>query len=862
MAPRSVTLLQACAEASRHGRVAMIRTALAELVDLLKSAVRVRTAWPPLPSGRGPRRVSSSKGPAMLRSIDHDILMGFRSLMASKTHTALAAGILAAGIGVNAAVFSIADSILFRPMPFQDSARFIGIWNKTSTSVVFPGFSPALLLEWRRQSDLFDRLKGSGTDSFVLVGNDATETIAGAKVTPGLLAMLGVKPLHGRLFVEGDGRQGNETRVILSERLWRSRFGADPAIVGRAVRLNEIAFEVVGILPASFYFPYEPQRLWTPYDPQQPPASSAAPRLDAFARLAPGVTRAVASEQIEARGVEVAKAAGGDGRTGAQAGFSDIVDTKTTKSVWSLVGAVGFLLLIVCANLANVSLSRALSRTRDLAVRSALGASRARLIRESLSESLILGVAGAAGGLLIAKGMLALTVQVMPRAMTFSSLNRIDLDARVLVFTAVAGVLTAVLFGLPSAIAASRPRIGDALKSESRSSTDSRNARMVRSSLIVAEVALSVILLAGAALTTRSFVKLASLDQDFDPANLISVQLGLPTNGYAHPQARYRFTGDFIERVKAIPGVTAVTAGAVPPDSDSISFGKMEFEDKPGVLTPRLFLPYFTAWPGYFQAIGIPIRDGRPFTADEPHGTVIVNEGFAAEFFPGESAVGKRIRWQRGQWQTIVGVAGEVRQTGVDESRSRHEFYRAIRRPAASAAQPPPSGVAIASYTSILVRAENPALVIPLLRAAVRDADRRIALGDVALVEHLLAEEIARPRLILLLMSVFAVMALVLSAAGIYGVLSMTVVQRLREIGVRMALGAAPRDVGRLVLLNGITLTAIGLAIGLAGSFYVLFDPASMALVALLLGIVALAAAWRPARRAMRVDPVGLLRSS
>lgn len=871
------TFVQLCADARRQGWTSLTRTAFAELADLARAAVRTRSGWPKIPSGRDPR-TQASKGQNVMLSIAQDLRMAFRSLMGSRAHTALAVAVLAAGIGVNAAVFSIADSILFRPMPFADASRFVGVWNKNlESNSFFPGFSAPLLMEWRTQTDLFDRVEGYSSNSFVLVGNDTTEIIAGAIMTPGLFSMLGVAPLHGRLFVEGDGRPGTERRALLSERLWRSHFGADPSLVGRTVKLNEIDYEVVGILPASFYFPYEPQRVWTPFDPQQPPPAAGPVRLDAFARLAPGITKERAAEQIEARGVEIAKAAGGNGKTGARVGMNGMVDTKVRKSVWSLVGAVGFLLLIVCANLANLSLSRALSRTRDFAVRSALGASRIRLVREALTESLLIGVLGALCGLAIAKLMLVLTLQAMPEAMTFSSLNRIDLDPRVIVFTAVAGIVTSILFGLPPALVASRRRIGDAIKSETRSSTGSRRSRLFRSTLIVAEVALSVVLLLGAALMTRSFIKLASLDKGFDPANLIAMRLGLPSNGYADPQARYRFTEDFLQRVRQMPGVTAATAGGVPPDSNRISFGKMEFEDKPGAPSGQLIIPYFSAWPGYFDAIGIRIKEGRAFTADEPAGTIIVNEGFAAAYWPGESAVGKRVRWERGQWSTIVGVASEVRQTGIDEDLARHEFYTAMRRPApraANAPPPPPSAEAVAEYRTLLVRAENAAALIPLLRSAVRDTDRRIAIWDVELIEHKMAEEIARPRLILLLMSVFAVMALVLSAAGIYGVLSMTVVQRLREIGVRMALGASPRDAGGLILRNGLGLTAVGLAAGMAGSFYVLrfvrtllyevepFDPFSVLIVVMLLGGVALVAAWRPARRAMKVDPVALLRSS
>jgi predicted permease len=662
---------------------------------------------------------------------------------------------------------------------------------------------------------------------------------------------------------------------VLSERLWRTHFGSDPSLVGRTVRLNEMEYDVVGILPASFYFPYEPQRLWTAYDPAQPP-SGPAPRLDAFARLAPGVTREAAAGQVEARGLEIAKAAGGSGKLAAQMGGYGMVDTKVRNSVLALVGAVGFLLLIVCANLASLSLSRALSRSRDYAVRSALGASRVRLIREALTESLLLGMLGAAAGLLVAQLMLTLTLRIMPEAMTFSSLNEIDLDPRVLLFTGLAGVLTAVLFGLAPAILASRRRMAGELAAQSRSATGSRRSRAVRSSLIVAEVALSVVLLVGAALMTRSFVKLASVDNGFDPKNLIALRVALPFSGYADPHARYRFTQDFIERLEGMPGVTAVTAGAVPPDSDSISFGQMEFEG--GSVTDREFvIPSFSTWPGYFDAVGIRIIEGRPFTADEPPGTVIVNEGFAAEAWPGESAVGKRMRWKQGQWRTVVGIAGEVRQTGVDEGDSPHEFYAPMRRPAAAAAPAPPPrdrNDPIVDYRTFVVRASDPAPLVPLLRAALREWDGRIAVWDIELVEHLLVEQIARPRLILLLMSVFGVMALVLSAAGIYGVLSMSVVQRLREIGVRIAMGATPRDVGVQILRDGLTLTGIGLGVGLAGSFYVLrfvrtllfevepFDPFSVGAVALLLVAVAGLAAWRPARRAMQVDPAALLRSS
>jgi putative ABC transport system permease protein len=661
------TFLQVCAQASEKGGLASIRTALAELLDLATAAVRARTAWPAIPGGVSPRDTHSGKG-SIMRSLAHDFRMAVRALAAGKAHTALAVGILAAGIGVNAAVFSIADSLLFRPLPFKDAARFVELWNiDLQGGFSFPGFAPRLVREWRTQKDLFDRVEGYDAQTFVFRGDQTTEMIAGARITPGLLSLLNVSPLHGRLFVDGDGRQGTDRLIVISERLMRSHFGGDPSVVGRSIRLNDVDYIVVGVMPASFHFPYEQQRIWAPFDPDQPSASGAPSRLNAFARLAPGVTAEQAGPQIESRGVDIAKAAGGDGRRGARLGLKGVVDTKTRKSVLSLVGAVGFLLLIVCANLANLSLSRALTRSRDFAVRAALGASRTRLMREAMSESLIVGMLGAAAGLAVAKIMIELTLQAMPEAMTFSRLNDVDLDWRALLFTAAAGLVTAILFGLPPAIAASRLVVADALKNESRSSTGSRASRHFRSALIVAEVSLSVVLLIGAALMTRSFIKLASVDTGFDPVNLISLQLGLPANGYSDPAARDRFTEDFLERVKALPGVTAATAGGIPPDSNLISFGKIETEDRPGVLTKELIVPSFSAWPQYFSTIGIPIRDGRIFGAQEPRESIIVNEGFADELWPGQSAVGKRFRWDDGAWKTIVGVAGEVRQTGIGD---------------------------------------------------------------------------------------------------------------------------------------------------------------------------------------------------
>lgn len=860
------TLAAVCAHARRRGgRAAAARAAVWELADLLFSVRRARRGeWPVL---SGPRTPQQEKRQPLMRSIAHGFLMAFRSLAAARGHAALAAAILAAGVGVNAAVFGIADSLLFNRVPFRDADRYLEIYNQTERGFSYPGFPPALLQSWRAQTDLFDRVEGYDGQSYVLRDSERTEMIAGAIVTPGLFEMLGVRPVHGRLFAPDEGRPGADKVVILSERLHRSHFGGDPAIVGRTIELNDENYLVAGVMPASFFFPYRPQRLWTPFDPSQPPAEGA--RLDAIARIAPGVPLQQAIEQSAARGGQLARSAGSTD-AGARAEVAHRPDTFVRRAVIALMGAVAFLMLIVCANLANLSLSRALTRTRDFALRAALGASRARLIGESMAESLLIGAMGSIAGVAVAALVLKLTIRAMPEAMALSSLNEIDVDWRVLAFTGLAGLTASVLFGLAPAVLGSRAAVAGTLKDESRSSTGSRGTRPLRAVLIVAEVSLSVVLLVGAALMARSFVKLASMDYGFDPKNLIAMQIGLPSNGYAGEAERQRFIEDLLTRARALPDVQAATAGGIPPNYDGVRIGGLEVEDRPGEVGPETFIPLFEAWPGHFEATGIRIVAGRPFGDVEPSTNVIVNEGFAREHWPNEQAVGKRFRWDGRPWQTIIGVSAEVRQTGVDDE-SSHEMFVPKRTPPRAAASPPRG--AIASYETVLVRAARPAVVLPLLRAAVRDTDPRVALSKVEMVDDQLGEAIALPRMILMLMAVFGAMALMLSAAGIYGVLSMSVVQRLREIGVRLALGATPRDVGGMILRQGAALTAIGLATGFAGSLYVLrfvrtllyevepFDLASMAAVALLLGGVALAAAWRPARRAMKVDPIALLRS-
>jgi predicted permease len=519
-----------------------------------------------------------------------------------------------------------------------------------------------------------------------------------------------------------------------------------------------------------------------------------------------------------------------------------------------------------------LSLSRTLSRARDHAVRTSLGASRADLVRETLVEHLLLGGAGAVAGLGIAAVVLNVTLQMIPEAFRASSMNAIDLDARAVAFTAVVGLIASFLFGLPPAWLASRADVVDVLKRDSRSITGSKGTRRVRSALVVAEVTLAIVLLVGAALMARSLVKLQTLDRGFDTTGLIALRVGLPAAGYADVYARDEFTGRLVERAGALPGVTGTTAGALPPEANMVGFGKLERSDRPGELTGELIVPLYLVWPNYFQTLGLPIRAGRAFEVDEPRDSVIVSETFAARYWPDGQAVGRQIRWEGEQWMTIVGVAGEVRQLGLDDSTGSFEFYQPLRRPRGL---PPPKDFrsgAIVEYRTLAARATDVPVTVERLRSLVHETDPRVVIWKLEPVERLFADAVARPRLVLMLMVIFAGLGLVLAAAGIYAVLSYAVVQRHREFGIRLALGARPESVGRLILRNGLALTAIGLAAGVGLALLLMrfmrtllyevepTDPVSVAGVVVVLAIVATAASWRPARRAMRVDPVNLLR--
>jgi putative ABC transport system permease protein len=872
-----LTFRDACVEAQRrHGIIGLARIGVSELFDLVRASLRARLGHRlPITGGNPPHR-PARKGRSPMQTILNDLRLAMRSLLASRVPSGIAIFTLALGIGVNAAIFSVLDSLLFRPFPFAQADRLVEVTNfAEKAKVSFGDFKRDLLLEWQKQTDLFDRIEAYGVEAAIFKGPNGAQTVNSTFVSPGLLPILGVAPVAGRLFVEGDGREGTDAQVVISERFWRESLGSIEPVIGSQITINDRPHTVIGMMPATFYFPNRSQDIWLPVDPREPPASRL-PRfsMTAFARLAPGLSFDQAVGRVQERGRGLSSATKGEaGITATIIPRSRVADKRTRQSLIVLGGAVVFLLLIVCANIANLSLSRTLARSRDFAIKSAMGASRRDLIRETVVENLVIGVIGAVIGLGIAWLALNAASTFIPQEMTFQSLNRIDLDGRTLVFTMVAGLLTCLLFGLPPAIIGSRPSILGVLRLDSRSLAGSTSARRLRSGLVIAEVTVAIVLLVGAALMSRSYLKLQSVDRGFNSDGLISLRLGLPSDSYADSRVRDRFSDTLVAELRQLPGVVGASVGTVPPDASLISFDKVEIADAPGQLSDELVVPIYKVWPSYFSTLGLPIKEGRGFTNDEPRDSVIISESFARKYWPDRSPIGKTFRGEGSPtWLTVVGVATEVRQLSLDDSEGAFEWYQPLRIAPGVVVKPRVTTAAIIEYRSFVVRATDTAAVLAQLSQAAHKLDSRVVVWKTTVVNDRYAEAVARPRVTLLLLLAFSGMGLVLAAAGLYGVLSHLVTQRLREIGIRLALGAKPERVFQLILRNGLSLTMIGLFLGLGASYYLVrvmrsilyevepSDPVAIVAVSVLLVLTAIAACWRPARRAMKVDPVSLLR--
>lgn len=854
-------------DAETGGLPRLVLRTLSELWDLAVNRIAPRRRALQI-SGAPPMGAPSGRRSSGLGA---DFRSAWRSLTARKFDTGLTVGLLALGLATTGSVFAVADALLLHPVPFPRADRLAEIWSANPESrFSVPSVPRDLAVRWLDRTDLFAAGGAHTMASALVTDHGDPELIPATRVSPGLFETLGVRPILGRNFTSEEGHAGANHVVIIAGDVWSKRFGRSPNVIGQTLRINAIDHRVVGVMPDDFRYPYSKQRIWLPFEFRNPTPDEAVGYVTLTVRLQPGVTQQRARQEVEAASPALARQASRPWKMSATPHFADAVmtDTQTSRSIWLLFGATVLLMLTVCANVANLGLSQAFSRTRDAAIRSALGATRARMIRQTMVEQLMVGLLALAIALPLTMGALRIADALLPSSFTLASLNALDIDGRLLVMMTSLALGAPIVSGLIPAIAGSRPSVLIALKQENRSVTGSRAARWYRKGLVVIEVACSVVLLISAALLVRSFTQLQGVDKGFDTKNLVSVNLGFPTTYFSEGVSRDLFVEQALARVRGIPGVLAATsASGIPPENGGISFGGMvtDAAAKPMQVDASVY----EVQPDFFDTLGLRIVSGRALQGGDSPEQVVISDTMAAKIFPGRPAAGGRFKWEEDKtWLEVVGVAAAVR-----ESTGGHELPQifSLLQPHKPTTAKPRD--AIAEYRRIGVRVADPVVAMPAIRAALKGVNAGILVDSVDRVDDQIAKDLDRPRFLLVLMMVFAGAGLLLAAVGVYGVLSCIVAEQLREYGIRLMLGAAPSAIARKILFGGLATTMTGLAVGASASALlgktlssVLFkvnshDTTSYVAVSAVLIASALAAAWRPARRAQRVDPASLLRS-
>jgi predicted permease len=793
-----------------------------------------------------------------------DIRYGARVLAKHKGFTSVAALTLALGVGANTAIFSVVNAVLLRPLPFEQPEQLVRVFGVSASRNNFSRPHSYLnFSDLRAQNQALGALAAYTGSTAALSGVDAPEQITGVVASGDIFRVLLTKPLTGRLLAPEDEQPGAAPVVVISRRLWQRRYGGDPQIVGRVIKLDGRDREVVGVTPEDFRFEFVTGAtdFWLPIDPQAGGYQQrGAIFLEAIGRLKPGVSVEQANADLSVVAARLEQqyqdSNAGVGVRLAPAQEELVSDLRPTLLV--LLGAVGFVLLIACANVANLTLARAAGRHRELAVRAALGAGRGRIVRQSLTESLLLAVAGGLLGLLFALfGVKLLSAFVPENVPRFGETSA---DLTVLGFTLGASLLTGLLLGIAPALQSSRLDLNEALKEGGRTGTDGRGRKRVRSALVISEVALSLILLVGAGLLIKSFMKLSNTDPGFNLDHTLTASISLITVRYDTEEKIVDFYRRLVERVRPLPGVRSVGAVTPLPLSDNnTSFSFAVVGQPPPPPGQRLSASTRVVTPDYFVAQGIPLRQGRVFNKQDKAGApgvVIVNEAFARRYLPGEEPLGKRLRLGINRTEgEIVGVVGDIRGASLAQP-GAPEYYI------------PEAAVAFGDMTLVVRTANDPASLAAALRQAVAEMDKDQPLYDVRTMDTLIARSVARQRFSMILVSVFAVLAVLLAAVGIFSVMSSLVAQRTHEIGVRLALGARPRDILSMVVRHGMTLTLVGVALGLAASFALTWlmssllyevsakDPFIYGGISALLAAVAFAACYFPARRATKVSPL------
>jgi putative ABC transport system permease protein len=807
-----------------------------------------------------------------METLWQDLRFGFRQLLNKPGFALIAVLSLALGIGANTAIFSLVDAVLLRPLPFHDPDRLVMVWED-ATGIGFPRNTPAPAnyADWKTQNQVFEDMAALSWKSYNLTDEGEPEQVEAQAVTANFFPLLGVKPELGRNFTQEEDQPGRNKVALISYGLWQRRFGGDPALIGKAILLDGEKSTVIGVMPPGFQFLAKETGLWVPMAfSREELAKRSSHYLTVVARMKPDVTLAQARSDIAAIMQRI-------NRDHPQPGFefgSTVISLReqlagdVRPALIVLLVAVGFVLLIACANIANLLLSRGAARFREIAVRTALGAGRRRIVRQLLTESMLLAAAGGVAGLLFAWLSFSFLKQLIPGGMVLNAAVRID--ARIFGFTLLLSLLTGVIFGLAPALQAAKVDLNEALKQSGGRTGTGAGHRRLRSALVIIEIALALVLLVGAGLLIQTFLRLRALDIGVDTENVLTARTLLPRSKYGELPKRAAFYQQVLERVRALPGVVSAgytTAVPLTWKGGTSSFTVEGREQGPvkDALTRQVS-------PGYMETMGIRLRRGRFF--DDRDGAQsqpvsIINETMAHQFWPGGNALGKRFKFglpdSQTPWVTVVGVVGDVKEMGL-QAPAKPEMFFPYQQP------PNPFWFWNAPRDLTVRTSGDPLSVAAAVRQAVWSVDRNQPVSNIRTMGHVLAEEVAQRRIGMMLLAAFAALALLLASLGIYGVLSYAVAQRTQEIGIRMALGADRKDVLRMVVTDGIRLATAGIAIGLGVSFALtrlmaglLFgisasDPRTLGAVTLLLIAVALIACYVPARRAAKVDPMIALR--
>lgn len=801
-----------------------------------------------------------------------DVRYALRVLWKQPGFTAVAVLAIALGVGANTTMFSTVDALLLRPFSFRAPERVLLVWEQNPQIGMERGsIAPANFYDLRDRARTLENLSAYYDKPFNLSEGDKPERIEGTVVSASLFAAVDAKAALGRTLTRDDEEWGKDKVVVLSHGLWRRRFGSDAKIVGRGLKLDGESYTIVGVMPEKFSFPPNGGELWKPLSFDAADANDRGSHfMRVLGRLKDGATPEQSRAELSglARQIEQQYPDTNTGRSFGVQSLNAYYTRGARPFLLVLLGAVGFVLLLACANVANLLLVRGAARQKEIAIRMAMGASRARLVQQLLTESVVLALAGGALGILLAVWGVALTAGGIPQSLAryIPGWENVAVNRRALLFTLAVSVVTGVVFGLAPTLQAARTSFNDSLKEGGRTSAAHARSRL-RSLLVVTEITLSLVLLVGAGLMIKSFVGLTRVEPGFNPSHVVVMDLTLAGEKYEKTQPRVDFYQQLLRKIESLPGVERVGAVNLLPLSRSNTSANFTVE---GRATPPKGQEPDAGWrpssPAYTAAMNIPLRRGRYLTdgddrADAPR-VLLVNEALAARFFAGEDPLGRRLDFgdaaKNGYWE-IVGVVGNVRHEGLEEKINPEVYVAHAKSP-------------WRTMTVVVRTANDPTQIVAAVQSELRSIDRDQPIFNVRTLDRVVHESLAGPRVAAAMMGVFALIALLLATIGVYAVMSYAVTQRTHEIGVRLALGAQPRDILRMIVGQGMLLTLIGLVIGLGASLLlsrtmtkVLYnvtatDPATFASISIFLTLVALAANYFPARRATKVDPMTALR--